>query len=326
MKVGKLDSYELQKIIDNNRGIKREDVRIRGGIGEDCSVIEFGDFECVVSTDPITGAEKGLGKLAVHINCNDIASAGVEPLGILVTIMAPESSTLIDIKNVMEEISEECKKLNLEILGGHTEVTSAVNRMIVSCTVLGKGRKNSSVSTADAKPGDDIIITKKLGMEGTFIAVSHKEDELINILTEEEIKEARGYIESISVVDEGRICGRAGVNSMHDITEGGVLGALWEVSKASNCGFKICYDFMPISEVTRKVCKKFNIDPLRFISSGSMLVTCKDGNKLVDLLKKNNIESVIIGNITEDKNIIIKDGKEEEVDPPDSDELFKIMK
>lgn len=326
MKIGKLDSYELQKIIDNNRGVKRQDVRIRGGIGEDCSVIEFGDFECVVSTDPITGAEKGMGKLAVHINCNDIASAGVEPLGILVTIMAPESSTLMDIKNVMEEISEECRKLNLEILGGHTEVTTAVNRMIVSCTVLGKGSKNSSVSTANARSGDDIIITKKLGMEGTFIAVNHKEDELREILTEEERKEAKGYIESISVVNEGKICGIAGVNSMHDITEGGVLGALWEVSKASNCGFKVCYDSMPISEVTRKVCRKFNIDPLRFISSGSMLVTCKDGNKLVELLKKNNIESTIIGNITCDKNIIIKGGREEEVEPPDSDELFKIMK
>lgn len=326
MKVGKLDSYELQKIIENNRGIKREDVKIRGGIGEDCSVIEFGEFECVVSTDPITGAENGVGKLAVHINCNDIASSGVEPLGILVTIMAPEDSTIEDIKNIMEEISEESKKLNLEILGGHTEVTSAVNRMIVSCTALGKGKKNTSVSTSGAKSGDDIVVTKKLGMEGTFIAVNEKNKELQKILTGEEFQEAKGYIESISVVSEGKICGAAGVNSMHDITEGGVLGALWEVAKASGCGFKVNYEAMPISEVTRKVCSKFNIDPLRFISSGSMLITCTNGAEIINLLKNNNIEAALIGNITNNKNILVKNGKEIEIEPPDSDELFKIVK
>lgn len=325
MKVGKLDSYELQKIIDNNRGIKRADVRIRSGIGEDCSVIEFGDFECVVSTDPITGSENGIGRLAVHINCNDIASCGVEPLGILVTIMAPESAALKDIKKVMEEISEECRKLNLEILGGHTEVTNAVNRMIVSCTAIGKGRKNSSISTANAKIGDDIIVTKKLGMEGTYIAVNDKLERLNKILTEAEVKEAKSYIKNISVVDEGKICGKVGVNSMHDITEGGVLGALWEVSNASGCGFKVNYDYMPISEVTKRVCEEFNIDPLRFISSGSMLITCEEGNKLVALLKENNIEAIVIGNITKGKNTIVKNGVEEEVEPPGSDELFKIF-
>ncbi|WP_010234490.1 AIR synthase family protein [Clostridium arbusti] len=326
MKVGKLDSFELEKIIDNNRGIKRHDVRIRGGIGEDCSVIEFGDFECVVSTDPITGSENGMGRLAVHINCNDIASCGVEPLGILVTIMAPESSTLTDIKNVMQEISEECKKLNVEILGGHTEVTNAVNRMIVSCTAIGKGRKNSSVSTANAKAGDDIIVTKKLCMEGTFIAINDRFEKLSKLLSKEEILEARGYINNISVVNEGKVCGELGVNSMHDITEGGVLGALWEVSSASGCGFRVNYNAMPISEVTKKVCSEFKIDPLRFISSGSMLITCRDGNKVINKLKENNIQATIIGNITNEKSIIVKDDMEEEVIPPGSDELFKIIK
>ena len=107
MKVGKLNWDDLKAIIDENRGYKREDVRIRSSIGEDCSVINFGDYECIVSTDPITGAESGIGRLAVHINCNDIASSGVEPVGILVTILAPENTTLEQIKQVMNEIHEE---------------------------------------------------------------------------------------------------------------------------------------------------------------------------------------------------------------------------
>ncbi len=325
MKVGKLDSYELKEIIDNNRGIKRDDVRIRGSIGEDCSVIEFGEMECVVSTDPITGSENGSGKLAVHINCNDIASCGAEPIGILVTLLAPVSSTIEEIKKVMKEISEECRTLNIEVLGGHTEVTRAVNKMVISCTAIGKTPKNTAVKTGGAKVNDDIIVTKKLAMEGSFIAVSDKIESLKDILSEEEIKEAKGYIDHISVVKEGKLCGKHGVNSMHDITEGGVLGALWEVVNASNCGFKVYNDLMPISKVTKKICAKLNIDPLRFISSGSMLITCNDGEKLVNELNKNDLEATIIGKVTDNKTIIEIDGSQCEVTPPESDELFKII-
>lgn len=325
MNIGKLSVDDLKNLIDSSHGVKRKDVRISSGIGEDCSVIEYGDYECVVSTDPITGAECGIGKLAVNINCNDIASCGVEVVGILVTIMAPVTSNFSDIKNVMKEIDCECKKLNLEILGGHTEVTSAVNRMIVSCTAIGKGEKNTAISTAGAKIGDDIIVTKKLAMEGTFIAVSDRYEKLKDILSPNEVEEAKQYIEEISVVREGRIAGKFGAHSMHDITEGGVLGALWEVANASGCGFRVYGEAMPVSKVTKKVCSEFKVDPLRLISSGSMLITCSDGEKLAEILMENNIEAAVIGKITEKNGILVDNGIEQHVVPPSSDELFKIV-
>lgn len=109
MEIGKLNWDDLSKIINENRSVNRSDVRIKSGIGEDCTVIEYGEYECVVSTDPITGADKNIGRLAVHINCNDIASCGVEPVGILVTILAPPETTLEEIGAVMKEIDEETK-------------------------------------------------------------------------------------------------------------------------------------------------------------------------------------------------------------------------
>ena len=249
MRVGKLNWDDLKQIIDNNKSVVRNDVRIRSGIGEDCSVINFGEYECVVSTDPITGADKNIGKLAVNINCNDIASCGVEPVGILVTILVPPTATLEDIKIIMSEIDEETKKLNVEILGGHTEVTEAVNRIVVSCTAIGKGKAHDAVATSGAKLGDDIIVTKLLCMEGTSIIVNDYIDRVRDVLTDKEIEIAKEYVNSISVVNEGLIAGAFGVNSMHDITEGGVLGALWEVAEASNLGFKVYNDKMPISEI-----------------------------------------------------------------------------
>ena len=324
MKVGKLNWDDLKQIIDDNKSVVRDDVRIRSGIGEDCSVINFGDYECVVSTDPITGADKNIGKLAVHINCNDIASCGVEPIGILVTILVPPTASLDDIKNIMKEIDEETKKLNVEILGGHTEVTEAVNKIVVSCTAIGKGKAQDAVATSGAKLGDDIVVTKLLCLEGTSIIANDYLDRVRDVLTDEEIEIAKDYVNSISVVKEGLIAGEFGVNSMHDITEGGVLGALWEIAEASNLGFKVYDDKMPISEITYKICEKLNIDPLKFISSGSMLITTTNGKGLAEKLKSKGIQATVVGNMTKASGILVKDETSSEVLPPSRDELFSI--
>lgn len=322
MKSGKLNSQDLKSIIDNNTTIKRSEVRVRSGIGEDCSVISFGEHECVVSTDPITAAKGNIGKLAVNINCNDIASCGVAPLGILVTILAPEGTELIEIQQVMRDIDMECKKLNVEILGGHTEITTAVNRIVVSCTALGSGTKNSAIATAGAKTGDDIIVTKYLAMEGTAIIAKDYKEKLKNIFTQKDFIEAEGFFEDISVVEEGIIAGEIGANSMHDITEGGVLGALWEVTEASNKGFIVYMDKMPIKASSEKLSMFLKIDPLRLISSGSMLITTNNGEELLKGLETHGIKGKIIGKITENKKILIQDGKEIQVTPPERDELF----
>ena len=324
MKVGKLNWEDLKQIIDDNKSVVRDDVRIRSGIGEDCSVINFGEYECIVSTDPITGADKNIGKLAVHINCNDIASCGVEPVGILVTILVPPTSTLEDIKNIMKEIDEETKKLNVEILGGHTEVTEAVNRIVVSCTAIGKGKAQDAVATSGAKLGDEIIVTKLLCLEGTSIVVNDYLHRVEDVLTHEEVEIAKNYVNSISVVKEGRIAGKFGVNSMHDITEGGVIGALWELAEASNLGFKVYNDKMPISDITLKICERLNIDPLKFISSGSMVITATDGKGLVEKLNSEGIQATIIGEITQSKGILVIGETYNDVLPPSRDELFNI--
>ncbi|GFZ32474.1 hydrogenase [Clostridium zeae] len=325
MKSGKLNWDDLKGLINNNKSVKRDEVRVRNGVGEDCSVINFGEYECVISTDPITGATENIGRLAVHVNCNDVASCGVDPMAILVTILAPEDTTFEEINDVMKQINEETSKINVEIIGGHTEVTSAVNRIVVSCTVLGKCISGKAVSTAGAQVDDDIVVTKSLALEGTNIIVNDKIDKLKDILTKEEIDEAKEYINKISVIMEGKVSGEFGVNSMHDITEGGVLGALWELADASNVGFKVYEDKMPVTAVTKKVCKAFNIDPLKLISSGSMIITTKNGEELVKLLMKNGINSTIIGNITNDKGILVKELEGEVIVPqPERDELFSI--
>ena len=323
MKEGKIPPELLKSLVFNNIKVKSKEVIMRPEIGEDCAAIDFGGHACVLSTDPITGAEKGAGTLAIHISCNDVATCGVRPVGIMVTILVPPTATEGDIGRVMKEAGEAAAALGVEIIGGHTEVTSAVNRIVISTTAVGKVLKDRIVRSSGAQTGDDVIMTKWAGLEGTSIIAADKEKVLADRLSQEEIEVAKSFIEHISVVEEGVAAGEFGASSMHDVTEGGILGAAWEIAESSSKGIDIYIDEIPVHAVTRKLCYVFGIDPYRLISSGSMLITVKNGAELVRILEQKGIPAAIIGRITEHDRNIIRDGETLILSPPDVDELFK---
>jgi len=326
MKSGKVPNGVLENIILKDIVNRRSEVFIGPGVGEDCSAVDLGGDICVLSSDPITGSTKDIGRLTVHINLNDLASSGAEPIGLMVTILAPDGASEKELAEIMNQINDTAKLTNVDILGGHTEVTTAVNKFVVMSTAIGKVKKERIVSTAGAQAGDSIIITKYAGLEGTAIIVSEKVNELVNVLSDEEIKEALSYFDELSVIPEGKISVDFGVNSMHDVTEGGILGAVWEVAEASGKGAQINYDKIPVSGVTQKISSHYSIDYLRLISSGSMIICCKNGAELSRLLDEASIPNAVIGTITEKKDrIIIKDGQSLIIDEPGSDELYKVI-
>jgi len=327
MKVGKLSSEDLESLIIKKINFKNEDIFLKPGVGEDCAAISFGDYACVLSTDPITGTASEVGKLAVHISCNDVASSGIRPLGLLLTIMAPESITKEELEYIMRQASEEADKIGVDIIGGHTEITTAVNRVVVSSTAIGKQLKSKVVKTAGAKLGDAILMTKSAGLEGTGIIAFEKEQELSVVMTQEQISYCKKMLDKVSVVPEGVICGEYGVTSMHDVTEGGVLGAIWEVCMASEVGCEIVKESITVEEVTNIISKHYDIDPLKLISSGVMLITV-DGDRsesLIGLLEAEGIECAEIGRIVEASTGIVYKGTKEEIPSPESDELYKVV-
>ncbi len=326
MEQGKLPTGLLKKLVFDNIKGKNPHVMIGPEVGEDCAAVEFGDYACVLSTDPITGAEKGAGTLAVHISCNDIASCGVEPIGILITLMVPANGAEDDIDRVMKEAGEAAEELGVEIMGGHTEITSAVNKMVISTTAIGKAHIGRIVTTKGAKLGDDVVMTKWAGLEGTSIIASDLENELSGVLNSDEIISAQSLIKHISVVPEGVLAGKYRVNSMHDVTEGGILGAAWEIAEISETGIELYLKEIPVLETTKKICEYYKINPYRLISSGSMIMTCKEGTKLVSLLKDKGITASIIGKIIEKDRITIdEEGNKHLLEPPQADELFKVV-
>ncbi|WIF94075.1 AIR synthase family protein [Caminicella sporogenes] len=328
MRAGKLDSELLQKIVFKNIKFHRDEVLVRASIGEDCAVVDFEKYVLIMSTDPITGAASEVGRLAVHINCNDIASNGVEPLGLMITILAPLGTTENDIEDIMKQVGEEAAKLNVEVIGGHTEITDAVNKIVISATAIGRQLKNKLIKTSEAKIKDRIIMTKTVGLEGTGIIAYDLEEKLSSTFSREIIQKAKSMVNDISVVKEGIIGGQVGVNCMHDITEGGILGAVWEVCEASNVGCIVFKDRIPIAKETADICKFLNINPFKLISSGSMLMTVspQKEKELIEKLSCSGIKATVIGEITEEGRYFIEDGVKTEIDPPESDELYKVIK
>jgi len=245
----------------------------------------------------------------------------------MLTILAPIGTTEDEIENIMKQAGEEAAKLNVEIIGGHTEITAAVNRIIVSATAIGKQLKEKIIKTSGAKPNDKIVMTKTAGLEGTGIIAYDLQKKLSSTISQEIIQNAKSMVDNISVVKEGIIGGKIGVSSMHDVTEGGILGAVWEVCEASKVGCNIFRDKIALAEETIEICKFFNIDPLRLISSGTMLITVRPEKEkeLIEELNKSGIQAAVIGEITEKGRYIIENNEKIEIEPPESDELYKVI-
>ena len=324
LKIGKLPNEVLKNTVISKIEKINSDIIVGPEIGEDCSIIRFNDDVCVLTTDPITAAVNNAGNIGVHICCNDIASSGVKPLGIMVTILAPEKASIEDISEIMSDVNNACRELGIDVLGGHTEVTDAVNRIVLSFTAIGRGKIDGFVKTGGAQLDDDIVITGYIGLEGTAIIARDYYDELKVRVDNELLLRAQNMLKSISVVKAGLIASEYGVNAMHDATEGGILGAVWEVAEAAGKGMRIFKDKLPLKDETSVICSAVNVDPLRLISSGCMVIAAKDGEGLCRMLKKNGINACIAGKITMDgKKIVTSDG-EFDVAPPESDEIYNV--
>jgi len=327
LKVGKLPEKALKKLILDKLANKRSELLVGPKIGEDCCALDFGEDVCVLSTDPVTGAENGIGRLAVHISCNDIASCGIEPIALLVTILAPPSASFEDIGCVMSQILEASMPINVDIIGGHTEITESVNRLVISATAVGRAKKGRLITSSGARPGDRLVMTKTAGIEGTAIIAHDCENGLLKVFDNELIDNAKSFMDKISVVKEGVIASGHDISAMHDATEGGILGAAWEMAHASGLGVDVYIEKIPVAPETYEICRHFGINPYKLISSGSMLIACKEPSTLVDGLEASGISAKVIGIFNGSGNYISYDGdKGENILEPGSDELYKVVR
>ncbi len=322
MRVGKLTNEQLDRLILSKLKHTRKEVVLSPGIGVDCTAVDMGSRLSVLSSDPITAAKSRIGSLTVNVCCNDAAASGAEPIGLMVTLLLPPSVTEEEIDELSSELMAAAERANVDVIGGHTEITDSVTRIVTSTTVIAREGKNGIISPRGMREGDALIMTKHAGLEGANILADYIEN-VSAILTSEEAALAHSFAEQTSVVKEGLFAADNGATAMHDATEGGILGACWELSEASGVGLELFRDNIVVHPVTKKLCAAVGIDPLRLISSGCMLITCQNGDSMLNGLRELGIDAAIIGR-AHGEGVRFSNG--ETIPPPDADEIYKVVK
>lgn len=325
-RIGKFLPQDLERLILPFRGRERKEVLFGAHIGRDSGVLSLSGNYLALTCDPVTGATRGAGLLAPHLVANDLICSGAEPVALLVSLILPQSVEPSFARSLMEDIDEASRKIGFAILGGHTEVSDAVRRPIIHCTGVGKITGSTIPDVTKVAPGDAIVITKGAGIEGTGILALEWEKELSRILPEEEVQRAQGFLDRVSVLEEGRIALSFSPHCLHDATEGGVLGAIFEVCRARGLGFEVERSKIPIFPETQRISAFFDIDPLRLVSSGTLLIFAPDPKPLLEALEAAGIPASCIGRVSEERCFLIhEDGFQEEISECPQDELWRVL-
>jgi hydrogenase maturation factor len=308
-------------------------VVVGASIGEDAAAIEFGDNVLLAKTDPITFVAEDIGTYTIHVNANDIATMGGRPLWFLATVLLPEKGTTPErVEKIFAELSSACRGIDVAFCGGHTEITVGIDRPIVIGTMLGEVEKDRLITTAGARPGDDILLSKAIAIEGTSILAREKGEELAGIFGEEFLRRCRKLTEEpgISVLEDARIAVRNGrIHSLHDPTEGGLANALHEVAAAAGVGILVEGDRIPILKECKVLCRHYGLDPLGLIASGSLLIMVEpdDSARVMRSLERAGVAAAKIGKIVrqEDGVKIRSEGRIKDLARFARDEIAKIM-
>lgn len=329
--LGKVPPKALMEVVFKHLGAERRDVILGASHGEDAAIIRAGRQLLAFSCDPISGALERIGQLSVRVATNDIATRGVEPSWFLSCIMLPEGSGRRVLNVICRQMDEAAEKLGVAIVGGHTEVTPGLDHPLIIGFAAGIVGKLGYVRCSDAKPGAKIILTKGAGVEGTAILASDRANLLRRRFGERFIEDARRFFEKTSVVKDAMIAFNSGfVQAMHDPTEGGIAGGLNELANASGTGFRVYEDLIKVAPETAEICRVFRIDPLRLVSSGSLLVVVdKSGSdRVLPKLREAGVDAAVIGEVLPDRAkrvIVTKSGREKALPLPHADDLWVAL-
>src|SRR5262245_17581298 len=301
--VGKLRAELLERLLGKFAPVSPR-VVVGPRVGEDAAVLDMGDRYLVATADPITFATDEAGWYALQVNANDLAVRGARPLWFLATVLFPEGGATEDaVERLFGDLGEACAELAVALIGGHTEVTAGLPRPIVSGCMLGEGAKDRLVTTGGAQPGDTLLLTKGVPLEGAAIIARERAVEAERRgVAADVVKRARDLLRrpGISVVPEARAaCAAARVHAMHDPTEGGVATACWELAQAAGVGLRVDRDSIPVLREGRALCEAFGLDPLGTIASGSLLlaVAAADADAVVAACRGAGIDCAAVGRV-----------------------------
>lgn len=323
MRPGKFSESVLKRSVLKQIKTKREEV-VRGAeVGEDCAFFSFDKKEgTLVTTAPIIVDEFENIAFQLAAIVNNIAAAGGEPVGVVVSAILPDKILESVVQRLSGEVERACHNLNLQNAGGNTEINRVVNKPVLNVTVIGKKDSNSHMNFHEYKAGEDILLTKWAGLAGTTVLAKKEQKRLEERLPGYIVENGILLEKDISVLPESRIAMEVGASGMHDVSRGGIFSALWELAERGNVGIEVDLKKIPVRQETIEICEVLGVNPYELYGAGSLIIVSDKGNQLLHELEKQQISAAIIGKITEENGKVILNGEEVRyLDRPKNDSM-----
>jgi hydrogenase maturation factor len=329
--VGKLPGELLGRLIAAY-GSSDPTVLVGPGIGGDAAAIDLDATTLVVKSDPITFASESPAQYLVDVNANDLACLGATPRWMMVTALLPVGTSEDEVEAHFRELRDACVGRGVSLVGGHTEITSAVSRPILVGVLLGEARKGALLRPGGAGPGDVLLLTKALAIEGTALLARELGDRLVADVGPEIVERAATFLADpgISVVLEAMaVLDAGGVTALHDPTEGGLATGVRELVLSAGGGVAVDHGAVPVLPETAAIAAALDIDPLGMLASGSLLVAAEVGavDGLVAACDAIGVRLTRIGEVTDQAGrfTLRVDGEERELPVYESDEVARSL-
>lgn len=326
MKIGKVSQTVLKRSILKPLQFHREESLIDPAVEEMCYGIKVGADEEVLSASAVLyGDEKDLGVFALAQVVNDLATRGAKTVGASVHIMLPPYAYESRLKSMVEYVERAGSAHAIQVVCAKAEVSPVIQKAIVYVNGMGVLKKGELLQSSMGKADQDIVLLKWVGLEGTFRVMREKEEALAKRFVPTFLNQIRSLEPQIFSDEELEMAKEFGVSAMHQITSGGILAALWEMSEASNVGIEVDLKKMAIKQETVEVCEFCHLNPYQLTSAGSVLIFTDRGEELVSKYEQKGIQASVLGKTTADTARVILGGEEKRfLDRPAADELLKI--
>lgn len=326
MKTGKLPEHTFKRSVMNPIQYRSKDITFRTGVGHDGAVI--GDMV----TSMATTAFYYMGNEIYALNnaVNNVIAAGGAPYGVSVALLLPEHSEEAVLRRITDSICKKAAEYKIEIMAGHTELVPTVVKPTITITAY--GRKLWENKHKQVRQGMDIVMTKWTGLYGGAILARLRKEDLKTRYSDSYIKTAEEYIKCTSLMPELAVLRRIAAQNpdrifaAHDVSNGGLFGALWQILSACNCGGECYIEKIPVKQEMIEVCEYFDLNPYMMNGQGSLLLIMDDGNDIVEAMRQAGIEANVIGNTTSSSERKIIIGEEERfLVPPKGDALNAVF-
>lgn len=324
MKVGKISESVLKRSILKQIKSENHNVKNGAGVGSDCAIFTCGDAFGAVADQTVTLLKPADIRYAVIKAANNTACSGAVPAMVMLSLLLPDKLEEEELQAIMKEADSAAAALQMQIAGGHTEVSAQVLRPCATVTVTGMGEA-APLLPGGARPGQDVVVSKWVGLEGTALLAGRFRERLAERYPLHMIEEAADLERYLSIIPEAATAIKSNVSAMHDVSRGGIFAALWELAESAGVGLAIDLKKIPVKQETIEVCEFFGISPYELLSGGSLLMTADNGESLVQALEAVHIPAAVVGKITDSNDrVVINEEERRFLERPRTDEITKI--